>query len=85
MSRYLALCFLFMTSFVPSLFACEGCKEPSSVAGSSGVNGIGAGFSWSVIFMIGMISLLVAGMIVMIVRACKQLEAQQSAAVVQSH
>jgi hypothetical protein len=38
-----------------------------------------------VIFMIGMISLLVAGMIVMIVRACKQLEAQQSAAVVQSH
>jgi len=74
-----------MTSFVPSLLACEGCKEPSSVAGSSGVNGIGAGFSWSVIFMIGMISLLVAGMIVMIVRACKQLEAQQSAAVVQSH
>jgi hypothetical protein len=38
-----------------------------------------------VIFMIGMVSLLVAGMIFMIVRACKQLEAQHSAAPVQSH
>jgi hypothetical protein len=85
MARYLALCSLFLMSFVPSLLACEGCKEPSSVAGSSGVNGIGAGFSWSVIFMIGMISLLVGGMIVMMVRACKQLEAQHSAAAVQSH
>jgi hypothetical protein len=85
MSRYLALLSIFMLSVVPSVFACEGCKEPASVAGSSGVNGIGAGFSWSVIFMIGMVSLLVAGMIFMIVRACKQLEAQHSAAPVQSH
>jgi len=76
---------MFMLSIVPSLLACPGCKEPSSVAGASGVGGISAGFSWSVIFMIGTVVFLVAGMIFMIVRACKQLDAQQTIASLRSH
>src|SRR5258708_16518803 len=36
----------------PAVMACEGCKEPSSVAGNGGVDGISFGFSASVIFML---------------------------------
>jgi hypothetical protein len=85
MFRYLALLSMFMLSFVPSLLACPGCKEPSSVNGASGVGGISAGFSWSVIFMIGTVAFLVVGLIFMIVRTCKRLEAQQTVASIRSH
>jgi membrane-associated phospholipid phosphatase len=85
MSRLLVLLSTLMMSFVPSLLACEGCKEPSSVAGASGLSGISAGFSWSVLFMIGTVIFLVSGMVMMMIRACKQLAEQHSAASAQSH
>jgi hypothetical protein len=62
---------------LPSLMACEGCKEPSNVAGDSGVAGISASFSWSVVFMLGMLTFLLTGMVLMMVRSCKQLAEQQ--------
>jgi hypothetical protein len=74
------LFFLFsalLISNLPSLMACEGCKEPSNVAGDSGVAGISASFSWSVVFMLGMLAFLLTGLILMMVRTCKQLAEQQ--------
>jgi hypothetical protein len=65
---------------LPSLIACEGCKEPSNVAGDSGVAGISASFSWSVVFMLGMLAFLIGGMVLMMVRSCQQLADQQEQA-----
>ena len=62
MLRVLLLLSLWL-SHVPSLVACEGCKTPSNVAGASGVAGIGASFSWSVLFMLGMLAFVMGGMI----------------------
>jgi hypothetical protein len=64
-------------SYAPSLMACELCKEPSNVAGDSGVAGIGASFSWSVVFMLGMLAFLIGGMVLMMIRSCKKLAEQQ--------
>jgi hypothetical protein len=77
MRRLISLLGLFLLSYAPSLLACEGCKAPSNVAGDSGVAGIGASFSWSVLFMIGMLGLLMSCLIVMMIRSCKQLAQQQ--------
>jgi hypothetical protein len=74
-----------LLSYVPSLFACEGCKEPSNVTGASGVGGIGASFSWSVLFMIGMLALLISGMVFMMIRSCRQLAAQHQRVAVESN
>ena len=72
MPRVLLLLSLWL-SHLPSLVACEGCKAPSNVTGASGVAGIGASFSWSVLFMLGMLAFVMGGMILMMVRACRQL------------
>jgi hypothetical protein len=77
MLRFLSLLAALLMSNMPSLLACEGCKEPSNVAGDSGVAGISASFSWSVIFMIGMVAFLLTGMVLMMVRSCKQLAEQR--------
>lgn len=67
-----------MLSYGPSLMACEGCKEPSNVIGDSGVGGISASFSWSVVFMLGMLAFLLCGMVRMMIRSSRQLAAQQA-------
>jgi hypothetical protein len=77
MLRFLSLLGALSMSYLPSLMACEGCKEPSSVAGESGVGGISASFSWSVVFMLGMLAFLLTGMVLMMIRCCKQLAEQQ--------
>jgi hypothetical protein len=79
MIRLVSLFAALSMSYLPSLMACEGCKEPSNVAGDSGVAGISASFSWSVLFMICMLGLLMSCLIVMMVRSCKQLAQQQQA------
>ena len=76
MFRFLSLVGALLMSYAPSLMACEGCKEPSNVAGESGVGGISASFSWSVVFMLGMLAFLLTGMVLMMVRSCKQLAQQ---------
>ena len=76
MMRFLSLFGALLIGYLPSLMACEGCKEPSSVAGQSGVGGISASFSWSVVFMLGMLAFLLTGMVLMMIRACKQLAEQ---------
>jgi hypothetical protein len=64
----------------PAAMACEGCKEPSSVAGNGGVDGISLGFSASVIFMLIMVGSILSGFAWMISRSCRQLdEAHRSA------
>src|SRR5580692_13056406 len=78
MLRFLSMIGALMLSYVPSLMACEGCKEPSNVIGDSGVGGISASFSWSVVFMLGMLAFLLTGMLFMIIRSCKQLAEQQN-------
>src|ERR1700747_16706 len=78
MLRFLSLFGALLIGYLPSLMACEGCKEPSNVAGDSGVGGISASFSWSVIFMLGMVAFLLTGMLFMIIRSCKELAAQQN-------
>jgi hypothetical protein len=78
MFRLISLAGVAFLNNLPSLLACEGCKEPSNVAGQSGVVGIGASFSWSVVFMLGMIAFLLTGMVLMMVRSCKQLAAQHN-------
>jgi hypothetical protein len=78
MLRFLSPLGALLMSYAPSLVACEGCKEPSNVAGDAGVAGISASFSWSVIFMLGMLAFLLTGMLFMIVRSCKQLAEQQN-------
>jgi hypothetical protein len=78
MLRLVSLTSVLLMNYLPSVLACEGCKEPSNVAGDSGVAGISASFSWSVIFMIGMLALLMTGMLFMISRSCRQLAMQHS-------
>jgi hypothetical protein len=64
----------------PAVMACEGCKEPSSVAGNGGVDGISFGYSASVIFMLFMVGSILSGFAWMMVRSCRQLdEAHRSA------
>jgi hypothetical protein len=75
MFRFLSTVMALWLSLIPSVFACEGCKEPSSVTGASGVDGISAGFSWSVIFMLGAVASVLGGLVWMMVRSCKQLSA----------
>jgi hypothetical protein len=82
MLRFLSLMAALLMSYLPSLVACEGCKEPANVAGDSGVAGISASFSWSVIFMIGMVAFLLTGMVLMMIRSCKQLANQRHPAAV---
>ena len=77
MLRFFTLFGTLLMSNLPSLMACEGCKEPANVAGDSGVAGISASFSWSVVFMLGMLAFLLSGMVIMMVRTCRQLAAQQ--------
>lgn len=76
MARYFWTIVTLLLANLPVAFACEGCKEPSSVTGASGVNGVSLGFSVSVLFMLGMVATLIGGMVCMIVRACKQLDAR---------
>ena len=73
MFRLVLLAGVVLLNNLPSLLACEGCKEPSNVAGQSGVAGISASFSWSVIFMLAVVASLLTGMVLMMVRSCKQL------------
>jgi hypothetical protein len=81
MLRFVSLLSLLWMNFATSLMACPGCKEPSNVAGASGVNGISAGFSWSVLFMLFSVASVTGGLIFMIVRSCKQIQAQRQVSV----
>jgi hypothetical protein len=85
MQRAVFLCGLFWMNLLPSLLACEGCKEPSNVAGASGVSGISAGFSWSVLFMLFSVASIIGGMTLMIVRSCRKLEAAREVAAAGTH
>ena len=85
MLRLLWLLSALLMNYVPSLVACEGCKEPANVIGASGVAGIGASFSWSVLFMIGMLAFLMSGMVFMMIRSCRQLAAQHQRIAVESN
>ena len=78
MLRLIYVTGVLLMNYLPSVLACEGCKEPSNVAGDSGVGGISASFSWSVVFMLGMVAFLLTGMLFMIVRSCNELAAQQN-------
>jgi hypothetical protein len=78
MVRLIYVTGVLLMSYLPSVLACEGCKEPSNVAGDSGVGGISASFSWSVIFMLAMVAFLLSGMLFMMIRSCKELAAQQN-------
>jgi hypothetical protein len=69
----------------PAVMACEGCKEPSSVAGNGGVDGISFGFSASVIFMLVMVFGILGGFLLMAARSCRQLEAAHRAAAAQTN
>jgi hypothetical protein len=69
----------------PAVTACEGCKEPSSVAGNGGVDGISFGFSASVIFMLVMVFGILGGFFWMAARSCRQLEAAHRAAAAQTN
>jgi hypothetical protein len=69
----------------PAVMACEGCKEPSSVAGNGGVDGISFGFSASVIFMLAMVGTLLGGLFWLAARSCRQLEAAHRAAATQAN
>jgi hypothetical protein len=64
----------------PAVMACEGCKEPSSVAGGGGVDGISFGFSASVIFMLAMVGGILGGFVWMTARSCRQLDAAHRSA-----
>ena len=77
MLRLVSLTSVLLMNYLPSVLACEGCKEPSSVAGGSGVGGISASFSWSVVFMLGVVGSLLTGMLFMTIQSCKQLAAAQ--------
>src|SRR6478736_8997522 len=77
MLRLFTLFGALLMSNLPSLMACEGCKEPANVTGDSGVAGISSSFSWSVVFMLGMLVFLLSGMVIMMVRTCRQLAEQQ--------
>jgi hypothetical protein len=84
MLRLLPLLSALLISYAPNLLACEGCREAADVTGASGAGGIGASFSWSVLFMIGMSASLMSGMVIMMIRSCKQLAAQRRHLAVES-
>ena len=77
MLRFLSVLTASVMGNLASLLACEGCKEPANVAGDSGVGGISAGFSWSVVFMLAMLAFLLTGLVIMMVRTCRQIAEQQ--------
>ena len=85
MFRLVTLLAVFWMNFAASVMACPGCKEPSNVAGASGVSGISAGFSWSVLFMLFSVASILGGMIFMIVRSCRQLAARQGIVSIRSN
>ena len=68
----------------PAVMACEGCKEPSSVTGGGGVDGISFGYSASVIFMLFMVGSILGGFAWMMARSCRQLDAAHRAAAAQT-
>ena len=63
-----------------SVMACPGCKDPASVTGlplssaQKSVELVNAGFSWSVIFLLGVPALLVGGIGAFIVKTCRRLD-----------
>lgn len=69
----------------PAVMACEGCKEPSSVAGNGGVDGISFGFSASVVFMLIMVGSILSGLAWMMARSCRQLDEAHRSASAQSN
>src|SRR5260221_10506283 len=64
----------------PAVMACEGCKEPSSVAGNGGVDGISFGFSASVIFILVMVGGIFCGFFLLASRCCCPMEVAYRAA-----
>src|SRR5258708_39362332 len=54
----------------PAVMACEGCKEPSSVAGNGGVGGISFGFLASGIFILVMVVSILGGVFLVASRSC---------------
>ncbi len=83
MGRLLPFSLLYFLSSVSSVIACEGCKEPSSVNGASGIDGISTGFSVSVLFMLAMVASILGGLLWMIVRYCKALDSAHRVAALQ--
>ena len=77
MLRLVSLLGLLCMNLAPSLMACPGCKEPANVAGASDLSGINAGFSWSVLFMLCSVASIMGGLIFMMVRSCRHIEARQ--------
>jgi hypothetical protein len=69
----------------PAVMACEGCKEPSSVTGNGGVDGISLGYSASVIFMLVMVGSILGGFAWMMAKSCRQLDAAHRAAATDAH
>ena len=69
----------------PAVMACEGCKEPSSVTGNGGVDGISFGYSASVIFMLVMVGSILTGFALMMARSCRQLDAAHRSAAAQTN
>jgi len=66
-------CLILMASPVE---ACVGCREPGAltIAHESTTVLAGQGFSWSVLFMLGFVLAVVAGLSFFIWRTCQQLE-----------
>jgi len=60
----------------PSALACVGCREPGAqtLAKESPTVLAGAAFSWSVLFMLAFVMLIVIGMSVYIWHTCRHLE-----------
>jgi hypothetical protein len=83
MRLFLATLMSAVLANAPAVMACEGCKEPSSVAGGGGVDGISLGFSASVIFMLVMVGSILGGLTWMMARNCRQLDAAHRSAAAQ--
>jgi hypothetical protein len=75
-SIFLAVVLAAMISAADCVMACVGCREPGSetVAKESPTVLAGWAFSWSVLFMLLLVFLVIGGMSLYIWRTCRRLE-----------
>lgn len=70
----------FLAAGVPSLLACNGCRNPGEAMGEEpGTVMAGIAFSWSIMFMLVVVMLVVAGLTVYIARTCRRVDLEHQA------
>lgn len=69
-----ALIFSAVLLAAPQVMACVGCRTPGSTVVEQKTVLAGAGFSWSVLFMLAAVFCLVGFMVSYIIKTCREID-----------